>query len=333
MQKKVQVSSKSGFICSVKERRELSIGMMLIVLVIVFSCASATFLKPKNIMNILRQVSLNGIMACGMTLVILLGDIDLSAGAVYFASGMTTAMMVTNSISFFLAIPGGILVGALCGFISGSLVARLRLPAFIATLGMTNIVRGLWQTFSGGKIFSMTEAAVKVPGLSTFLFFGSGKIFDFVPMLVIFFLAVLILSYYLVHVTRFGFHLKAVGGNANAARVVGINTDKVRVVAFTIHGALCGVVGVLALAYLNSMQGTSGGGTELDAIAAVIMGGTSSLGGEGSILGTLIGVLIMGVLKNGLVLIGITSFMQNVVIGLVVILSVVFDIQTSMKRR
>ena len=312
--------------------RKFGIGIMLVVLIVVFALASSTFLRPKNIMNILRQVSLNGIMACGMTMIILLGDIDLSAGAVYFASGMTTAMMVTKGISFFLSVPAGILIGALCGFVSGMLVARVQLPAFIATLGMTNVVRGLWQTFSGGKIYSMTEAAVKAPGLEKFLFLGSGKIGNFIPMLVVFFVGALILSYYLIHITRFGFHLKAVGGNASAARVVGINTERVKITAFTIHGALCGLVGVLALAYLNSMQGTSGTGMELDAIAAVIMGGTSALGGEGSIIGTLIGVLIMGVLKNGLVLVGVSSFMQNVVIGLVVIVSVAFDIQTSKKR-
>lgn len=315
------------------EIRELGIAIMLLALVVVFALVSDTFILPKNIMNILRQVSLNGIMACGMTMIILLGDIDLSAGAVYFASGMTCALMVTNGIPFWLAILAGILVGAACGLVNGLLVAKVGLPAFIATLGMTNIVRGIWQTLSGGKVISMTEASVKVPGLKTFLFLGSGKIGDFVPMLVVFFLIILILSFVLIQVTRFGFHLKAVGGNAAAARVVGINVEKVKIGAFTIHGAFCGVVGILALSYLSSVQGTTGDGTELDAIAAVIMGGTSALGGEGSVIGTLIGVLIMGVLKNGLVLIGVTSFMQTAIIGLVVILSVAFDIQTSKKRR
>lgn len=316
-----------------RDTRELGIASMLIVLIIVFSISSKTFITPKNIMNIVRQVSLNGIMACGMTMIILLGDIDLSAGAVYFASAMTCGMLVTRGVPFLVAIPAGILVGALCGMISGFLVAKVGLPAFIATLGMTNIERGVWQTLSGGKIVSMTAASVKAEGLETFLFLGSGKIGGFVPMLVVFFVAILIISFILIHVTNFGFHLKAVGGNSNAARVVGINIERVKILAFTIHGAFCGMVGVLALSYLSSVQGTSGDGTELDAIAAVIMGGTSALGGEGSIIGTLIGVLIMGVLKNGLVLIGVTSFMQTAIIGLVVIASVTFDIQTSKKRR
>lgn len=323
----------SGIYKYFTEVRELGIAAMLLLMIVVFAVSSDAFILPKNIMNILRQVSLNGIMACGMTMIILLGDIDLSAGAVYFASGMTCALLVTHGIPFWLAIPGGIAVGAACGFVNGVLVAKIGLPAFIATLGMTNIVRGVWQTLSGGKVISMTEASVKVSGLESFLFLGSGKIGGFVPMLVVFFVIVLALSYILIQVTTFGFHLKAVGGNAAAARVVGINVEKVKIQAFTIHGAFCGIVGILALSYLSSVQGTTGDGTELDAIAAVIMGGTSALGGEGSIVGTLIGVLIMGVLRNGLVLIGVTSFMQTAIIGMVVILSVAFDIQTSKKRR
>ena len=329
------MSKKKGLNASGRfsEVRELGIAAMLLILILVFAISSSTFIQPRNVMNILRQVSLNGIMACGMTMVILLGDIDLSAGAVYFASGMTSALLVTNGIPFWIAVPAGILVGAVCGFVNGVLVAQVGLPAFIATLGTTNMIRGVWQTISDGKVVSMSEASVKVPGLETFLFLGSGRIGGLVPMLAVFFAVVLIISYILIHVTRFGFHLKAVGGNAAAARVVGINVKKVKIKAFTIHGAFCGVVGVLALSYLSSVQGTTGDGTELDAIAAVIMGGTSALGGEGSVVGTLIGVLIMGVLKNGLVLIGVTSFMQTAIIGLVVILSVAFDIQTSKRRR
>lgn len=313
--------------------REIGIASVLVFMVIVFSLASKTFITPKNIMNIVRQVSLNGIMACGMTMIILLGDIDLSAGSVYFASAMTCGLLVTHGVPFIIAIPAGIICGALCGMISGILIAKVGLPAFIATLGMTNIERGIWQTISGGKIISMTPASVKTDGLDEFLYLGSGKIGGSVPMLAVFFAAVLIISYLLIHVTNFGFHLKAVGGNKSAARVVGINIERVKIVAYTLHGAFCGLVGVLALSYLSSVQGTSGDGTELDAIAAVIMGGTSALGGEGSVIGTLIGVLIMGVLKNGLVLIGVTSFMQTAIIGLVVILSVTFDIQASKKRR
>lgn len=328
-----QLQNRKKFGSKIGDLREIGIASVLLLMVVVFSFSSKTFITPKNIMNIVRQVSLNGIMACGMTMIILLGDIDLSAGSVYFASAMTCGMLVTRGVLFLVAIPAGILVGAILGMISGLLVAKVGLPAFIATLGMTNIERGIWQTLSGGKIISMTPASVKTGGLDTFLFLGSGKIGGAVPMLVVFLAAVLVISYILIHVTNFGFHLKAVGGNKSAARVVGINIERVKVAAYTIHGAFCGLVGALALSYLSSVQGTSGDGTELDAIAAVIMGGTSALGGEGSVIGTLIGVLIMGVLKNGLVLIGVTSFMQTAIIGLVVILSVTFDIQAQKKRR
>lgn len=322
-----------SFLRKIGKRREIGVFCGLIIMIVFFSIITPKFTRMVNILNIVRQVSLTGILSMGMSLVILLGEIDLSAGAVYFMSGVTCALLVTNGVPFIPAILISLLVGMLLGAANGLLIAKVGLPSFIATLGMTNVARGLGQTISGGIVISLTANSVKTSGLDIFTFFGVGKLLDVFPMLAICFAALAVITYFLVHKTVFGFRLKAVGGNANASKVVGVNIEKIKVIVFLFEGLMAAAAGVLGLAWLGSVQGTTGDGMELDAIAAVIIGGTSTTGGEGSIVGTVIGVLIMGVLKNGLVLLGVTSFVQTIVVGLVVIGSVAFDIITTKRKR
>lgn len=331
MNKQPTLNKAKGIFISHKES---GIFMVLLLMIVIFSVLSPNFLTVKNILNVMRQISLNGILAMGMTLVILLGDIDLSAGATYFMSAMTCALLVTQcGVGFLPAIICGVLVAGIFGALNGILVAKVGLPAFIATLGATNIARGLGQTISDGRVISMTKLAKNIPGYDWFTFLGAGKIPGGIPMMAIFFVVITIIAYFLVHKTTFGFYLKAMGGNKTAAKVVGINITKVRILAFTIEGILCGIGGILSLSWIGSVQGSTGDGCELDAIAATIIGGTSANGGEGSILGTIIGVLIIGILKNGLVLIGYSGYVQTVIIGIVIIMSVALDIFSSRKKR
>lgn len=314
-------------------KKESGIFLVFVLMVVIFTVLSPNFMTVKNILNVLRQVSLNGILAMGMTMVILLGDIDLSAGATYFISSVTCAMLVTKAgVGFLPAILLGVLAAGLFGLVNGVLVAKIGLPAFIATLGTMNVARGLGQTLSGGYVISMTKEAKHIAGYNWFSFLGTGRIFGNFPMMAIFLILITAIAFILVHKTLFGFYLKAMGGNRNAAKVVGINTAKIRVLAFTIEGILCGIGGILALSWIGSCQGNTGDGAELDAIAATIIGGTSANGGEGSIIGTLIGVFIMGVLKNGLVLIGVSGYIQTAVVGAVIILSVALDILSSRRK-
>lgn len=323
----------ASIIKKIGKRREMGVLLGLIIMTLFFAIVTPQFTRVINILNIIRQVSLTGIMAMGMSLVILLGEIDLSAGAVYFFSGVTCALMVTNGFPFLLAILVGLVSGILFGLASGFLVAKIGLPSFIATLGMTNVARGLGQTISKGVVIALTPNSVKVKGLELFTFFGVGKVGNVFPMLAICFLVTGILTWYLVHGTVFGFRLKAVGGNMNASKVMGLHINRIKIIVFMLEGLAAALAGILGLAWLGSVQGTTGEGMELDAIAAVIIGGTSTTGGEGSIIGTTIGVLIMGVLKNGLVLLGVTSFIQTVIVGLVVIGSVAVDILATRRKR
>lgn len=314
--------------------RETGVFIALVLMSIFLTFASPNFLTVKNLLNIGRQVSLLGIMAVGMTFVLIAKEIDLSIGSIYALVGLGVGMLLVQQVGVFQAILIGLLVGAGIGFINGWLSTYGQLPSFITTLGMLSAIRGLALLITNGQPVTINESfGIDKQVIEQFYFLGQGQLFGIIPMQLVFFVIVLAIGYVLLSRTVLGFQIYAVGGNEKAARVSGIRTKNVKIMAFMMMGILAGLSGILSLAFLPSGQaGRTGLGLELDVIAAAVIGGASLSGGEGTMLGTVIGVLIMGVLRNGLVLLGISPFWQTTIIGLVIILAVGVDKWSRSKR-
>ncbi|MFT3870798.1 MAG: ribose ABC transporter permease [Nibricoccus sp.] len=305
----------------------------LLVMVVALSLLSDKFLTPENGWNILKQISMNLCLSIGMTLVIITGGIDLSVGSMLALSGAIAAGLLKNGLSIpFLgvdldvtvsgAILAGIGVGALLGAFNGTVITRFKLPPFIATLGMLSIGRGLTELWTKGfPITGLGEA---------FGFIGTGFWFG-VPMPVWIMAGLVAIFVVVTQRTRFGRHVYAVGGSERAAMLTGLNVDRIKLAVYTICGALSGVAGLIFTARLDSAQPNAGNSFELDAIAAVVIGGTSLSGGRGSIGGTVLGCLIIGVLNNGLFLLNVSPFWQKVIKGFVILLAVIID-RASAKR-
>lgn len=288
----------------------------LIVLVIILSILSPVFLTAGNILDIALQSATNGVIALGMTFVIVTGGIDLSVGSVWALSGITIGVLCKLNIPWPIATLIGILVGALCGAISGALITKGRMQPFIATMGTMSVFRGVALIISGGyTIYNFPKY---------FQFFGSGKIF-IIPMPVIIFLIIFLISYFLFNRCVFGRYLSAIGDNKEAARLCGINVNKNIMQAYIYGGILTAVAAILATARLDAAEPIAGSSAELNAIAAVVIGGTSLAGGEGNIFGTLIGALLIGTVRNGLTLLNVPTFHQITAIGLIIIAAVLIE--------
>lgn len=312
--------------------KETGIFVAFILLFAAFSLASPYFFKVENLLNVVRQISLTGIMAVGMTLVIVSREIDLSVGGIYGLCAVSAGLLMTNGVPVWAAIIIALIVGIFIGFLNGILVTYVRIPALIVTLGMLNVTRGVYLLLSSGLSVYISSKTVTDPNLDKFIYLGQGKIFGIIPMMMIFLVIATISGYVLYDKSSYGFHLRAVGGNERAARASGINVFRVKILAFMITGFLCAIAGLLNLSFLSSVQGIIGSGLELEVIAATILGGTSLSGGEGTIIGTIIGALIMGILRNGLILIGVSPFWQTLMIGLIIIGAVTTDIWLKRKR-
>lgn len=314
--------------------RETGVFIALLLMCIFLSLATPSFLSVRNLLNVGRQVSLLGIMAIGMVQVLVAREIDLSVGATYALSAIITGLLLLQQWPLGVCLAAGLLSGILIGLINGLLSTYGQLPSFITTLGMMSVVRGAALLITDGKPVTVNEAFGANPeALKVFYFLGQGRLFDVIPMQLVFFILVIILGWFLLSRTVFGFRLYAVGGSDKAARVSGIRVFNTKITAFVIIGFLCAVAGILSLSFLPSAQaGRTGVGLELDVIAAPIVGGASLAGGEGTILGVILGVFIIGVLRNGLVLMGISPFWQEMAIGAVIILAVGIDKWTRARR-
>lgn len=297
----------------------------LIVLLIFFSVASPNFLQTSNILAILQATSVNGVLAIAATLVIITGGIDLSVGTLMTFTAVTAGVVLTYwGLPLPLGILGAIAMGAACGTISGTLVAKMKIPPFIATLGMMLILKGLSLVISGTKpiYFNDTPNFFQISQGSLI-----GVIFPTVPVpngVLILFVVALFVGWVLTR-TVLGRYCFALGSNEEAVRLSGVNTDAWKIRIYALAGGICGVAGLLIASRLNSAQPALGLGYELDAIAAVVIGGTSLAGGRGSILGTIIGALIMSVLLNGLRILSVAQEWQTVVTGLIIIAAVYAD--------
>jgi ribose transport system permease protein len=314
--------------------RESGVFFALLVLCVFLSFATDGFLTSINLFNVGRQISLLGIMSVGMTFVLISGEVDLSVGSNYAFSGLLAGMLIIAGWALIPALCVGVLAGAVIGLINGLLSTYGRLPSLIATLGMLSIVRGAALIMTNGQPVTVNVHNGAAPNvLNAFEFMGQGYVFGVVPMQLVFFAAIAAVAWFVLSSTNFGFRIFAVGGSAKAARVAGIDVNRVKVSAFILMGALAGFAGILSLAFLPSGQaGRTGLGLELDVIAATIVGGSSLSGGEGTILGTILGVLIIGVMRNGLVLMGFSPFVQELMIGLVIIVAVGIDKWSSRMR-
>ncbi|MGM0414779.1 MAG: ABC transporter permease [Bacillota bacterium] len=291
-------------------------GIGLLALVIVMSFLSDRFLTFPNMFNIFRQVSIMGVMAVGMTMVILSQGIDLSVGSLLALSGAVSAGVMAGDGNMVLGILAGLAVGTGLGLFNGFMISKANLPDFIVTLAMMSIARGLTLVYTGGRPISGFDPAFRM--------IGGGRI-GRVPFPVIIFFVIIVIGYLILNKTTFGRYIYAVGGNKQAARLAGINTDLIKLKVYAISGFLAGVSGIILTSRLNSAQPTAGVAYELDVIAMVVLGGTSLAGGKGSVGGTLIGALIIGVLNNSLNLLGVASFYQEVAKGLVILVAVLLD--------
>ncbi|KRB23308.1 MULTISPECIES: ABC transporter permease [Mesorhizobium] len=307
--------------------REAGVFIALLVLCLFLSFATDGFLTSLNLLNVGRQISLLGIMAVGMTFVLIAGEVDLSVGSTYAFSGLSTGMLIIAGWALLPAICVGLATGVVIGLINGVLSTYGRLPSLIATLGMLSIVRGAALILTNGQPVTVNARNGALPDvLQAFSFMGQGYLFTIIPMQLVFLVIVAVLAWLVLSFSNFGFRVYAVGGSAKAARVSGISVNKVKISAFILMGVLAAFAGILGLAFLPSSQaGRTGLGLELDVIAATIVGGASLSGGEGTILGTILGVLIIGVMRNGLVLLGVSPFVQELMIGLVIIIAVGID--------
>ncbi|MGN9067036.1 ABC transporter permease [Ligilactobacillus agilis] len=292
----------------------------LVILIILVTILNPSFIEPSNVMNLLRQSSVNALIAFGMTFVILTAGIDLSVGSILAFSGAISAAMILGGTPAWMAVIVGILVGALGGAINGFLIAYGKMAAFIATLATMTIFRGATYVFTDGNPIT----GPKIVDNYFFAMIGQGYILG-IPVPILIMLVIFAILYVLLHKTAFGRKTFALGGNENAAFVAGVNTKRVLMWIYIISGVMASVAGMILTSRLGSAQPDAGTSYEMDAIAAAVLGGSSLSGGKARMWGTLVGALIIATLSNGMNLLGISSFYQQIVKGLVILVAVLLD--------
>ena len=290
----------------------------LVVLFAIIACLNSSFVEPGNLKNLLRQVSINALISFGMTFVILTGGIDLSVGSILALASALMGSFIVGGMDPILAIVVACLIGTVLGAVNGVIVTMGRVAPFIATLATMTVFRGLTLVYTNGNpISGLTEN-------QAFLDFGQGYFFG-IPVPAVVMLIMFAILYFILTKTPLGRKIYAVGGNEKVSFIAGIKIERVKIFCYSVTGMLCGLAGAILTSRLNSAQPTAGTGYELDAIAAVVLGGTSLSGGKGRIVGTLIGALIIGTLNNGLNILNVSSFYQQVVKGIVILLAVLAD--------
>lgn len=311
--------------------------IFLLVLMLVFAIIEPRFLSSINLFNVMRQISITGLLAIGMTFVILTAGIDLSVGSLLAFCGLVAAAVAkggmqdrftvgdaTIGYGWPLAALAAIVIGIICGYLQGLAITKLRVPAFVVTLGGMSVFRGAALLFAAGGPISGFQPS--------FTWWGQGKIFS-VPVPVIIFIVCAIIAHIVLKYTRYGRQVYAVGGNPEAARLAGLNVNRVITSVYVIMGFFAGLGAFVLDARLNSAEAVAGTGYELTVIASVVIGGTSLFGGAGSIMGTVIGAMLIGVLLNGLVLLNVNSYIQQIIIGVIIVLAVAFDTFAKARRR
>lgn len=311
---------RSSFLVSVTSwlRKNLGILVGLVVLMAVVSLLSDKFLKPSNMWNILRQISTNALLAFGMTFVILIGGIDLSVGPILAFSGVATAYMLsTLNMPIWLAILASLVLCTLVGVFNGVIITTTGIAPFVVTLSVQQIFRGFAMLLAGGCPIRITNQAFIKIGTS---YLGP------VAYPIIYMVIIMILCFILLNKTKFGRYIYAIGGNKNAAKFAGIKTERIEIIVYALSSFLAAVAGIVLAARMTAGVPATGEGYECDAIAAVVLGGASFTGGIGTIGGTLIGAIVIGVINNGLNMLNVDSFWQYVAKGIVILLAVMVDV-------
>jgi len=328
MAHKSSVSAKSGntiFSNSIQKLKSFGILWVLIAIIIIASILEPTFLKFSNVVNIIRQIAINGIIAVGMTFVLLTGGIDLSVGASVGVVAVTVAMLFQKGVNPVLAIIIGLVIGAAIGFINGLGITKGKIVPFIMTLGTLTAFRGLALYIANGSPQSWRKSGVDIK------FLGQGDLFG-IPVPVYIFFAVLIIAHLILKYTAFGRSVYAIGDSREAARLSGINVVRTEWLVYIISGFLAGLSSLILISRLSVGEPTAGEGAELDAIAMSVIGGTSASGGIGGVIGTLVGATLLSVIANLLNIIGVSPFIQRIVKGIIIILAILLD-QNQKKRK
>lgn len=296
--------------------REYGVVIGFIVLCIVISIASPAFASHKNILNLLRQSSIVGIIAAGMTFVIISGNFDISVGAVAAFSGAIIMKLATSGINIFVSILAALLLCAVIGCINGVFVAIINIPSLITTMAMVSVVKGAMLLLTGG--YPITE------NIHVLDVIGNGYLIG-IPVPVVIFALTVVAAYIVLTKTRFGRYVYSVGGNQEAARLNGINVEAYKIKVFIINAVLAGLAGIVLVGRMGTASPVAGEGYDMDAIASVVIGGTSVAGGSGSVLKTVIGVLLMSVINNSFNLLGVDMYFQYIIKGLIILVAVGFD--------
>ncbi len=296
---------------------------IFIALFVLASLFTQNFFSVANLTNVVRQMVVVTLLAFGVTFVIILGHIDVSLGAVLALCGCIAAAVMKSTDSVALAVLAGLAVGFVSGVINGVIITKFMIPAFIMTLATTAVARGSVLLFTGGR---------PITNLGNFEEIGNGNVLGFIPISIIILVVFFALSWVLLNKTKYGRHVYAVGGNQQAAIASGINADKVVRKSFIFNGILCGLAGIVLMSRMDSGQPAAGIGYEFDAITAVVVGGTSLSGGRGTVIGTLIGSVIIAIINNNLNLLNVHSYWQQIAKGLIILVAVILDVYTKRTR-
>mgnify|MGYP005842781185 CR=1 FL=1 len=323
---KVQPSVRASIVRRAIRFEEFGVLSALLMIAVFLALTTEQFMYPNNLLNVARQASYWGIMAVGLVFVISQGDIDISVGAMFNFSTIAMAFALQQGLSHNLVIPFGLLIGLTMGFINGSLMLLLRIPAIIVTLGTMAIYRGL------SLVVSNATTIASFPKDNWFFQGMGGRLFDSIPASVVIMVLVGIGGYILYNHSVFGRHVCAVGANRQAAQYAGIKVNQVRLLTMMLSGVICSIAGIAVLSFLGAADPSVGAGSEIMVISAAIIGGASLSGGSGSVLGAVIGALIIAVIRNGLVLLNISIYWQGVVTGATIIAAVALDYVIKRRR-
>lgn len=336
--KAINAKSTNPVLAYFKRNTGTLIGLVL--LITFFSIFTDNFMTATNILTMLQNNTVNAIICCGMLMAIMMGQIDISVGSTVGLTAMVAAYLITNlECSFGVALIVSLLVGLIIGVINGFLIAYVRIPAFVATLATQSIARGFCKILSGGISIrirhtlynAIAGAKLVIPGTEALS--ANGRVPISISITILYAAIILLITWLLLNKTKFGYYIYAIGGNETAAKYSGINTKLYNMLPYIYIGLLCALGGTIWASKLQGVQSTLGAAYEMDAISAVVIGGASMSGGSGTIGGTLIGVLIIAVLSNGLNVMGVNAFWQDVFKGVIIIIAVVIDVMRKSKKK
>lgn len=305
---------------------EFRIFVVMLLVVVILGIIEPSFLRLNNFSNIFKQIATNAILAAGMSFVILTGGIDISVGATLALVGAVSVSLIAKGMNIVLVLMISIAMGALAGLFNGVFIAYFRLQPMIVTLATMSICRGLTNIYTKGAPITLKTSLASG---KIYKWIGSGSVLGGIPFALVLVVIIYAMAYYVLNKTAYGRQIYAVGGNEEAARLSGINSIKVKMLAYVVCGITAALAGIIISARVSSAQPNAGDGYEMDAIAAVVIGGTSLRGGEGRVLYTIIGALIIGMLNNIMNLVGVESYYQTVVKGIVILVAVLLDARTS----